>query len=358
MKKTAIILSNLGGPDSPEAVEPFLFSLFYDRAIITLPNPLRWFIAKLISRRRAPVAKTIYDHIGGKSPILEFTREQQAALEQALADEGNAHIKLFTVMRHWKPLSSEVIHEVKAYAPDEIVFIPLYPQFSTTTTGSAVTDWIKQLTKQQVDAPCKVLCCYPLEASFIKSHAELIRCHYQQALQQKKTRILFSAHGLPKKIVEKGDPYQWQVEQTVAAIVKELAIEDLDFRICYQSRVGPMEWLTPSTDTEIMQAGAEKLPVLVVPVTFVSEHSETLVELDIEYKKLAEEHGASGYYRVPALAINHYFIESLATMCRAMMASPCTGKVQIAACGEKKLCPNQFSGCIHNTHNDPYKEAS
>lgn len=347
MKKIAVILANLGGPDSLDAVEPFLFNLFYDKAIITLPNPLRWLIAKLISKRRTPVAKKIYEQLGGKSPILDLTREQATELEALLNSNNDITAKVFVVMRHWKPFSRDVVKEINAYAPDEMLFLPLYPQFSTTMTGSSIADWIKKIKAYELP-PCKFICCYPMEPLFIQSHIDLIMSTYREAKQLGTPRILFSAHGLPEKIVLNGDPYQWQVEQTVAALVKGLKMDDLDWRICYQSRVGPMEWLKPSTETEIIRAGEEKIPLIVVPVTFVSEHSETLVELDIEYKKLAKKHGIDHYFRVPALATNSHFIESLRHLCEEMIKQPADKKNIIQSSGGKKICPKAFSGCIHN----------
>jgi protoporphyrin/coproporphyrin ferrochelatase len=347
MKKIAVILANLGGPDSLRAVRPFLFNLFNDPAIITLPNPFRWLLATFISTKRKKTAQEIYKQIGGKSPILDFTLEQAEALEKWLNNNSGCTVKLFTTMRYWKPFARQVVKDVKSYAPDEIIFIPLYPQFSTTTTASSVKEWRKESQKHHLSVPCKVLCCYPVEPSFIAAHSELITTTYQQALASGIPRILFSAHGLPKKMIEKGDPYQWQVEQTVKAITEKLRINKLDYRICYQSRVGRLEWITPSTEEEIENAGKDNVPLVIVPISFVSEHSETLVELDIEYKKLAGQHAVPGYYRVPALATEKLFIESLSNSCNALIQSDYSQKNIITSCSGKKLCPNVFSGCIN-----------
>ncbi len=310
-KKIAVVLFNLGGPDSLDAVQPFLFNLFCDKAIITVPNPFRYFIAKLISSKRTHQAKEIYSQIGGRSPILFETEAQKKALEKKLNGNKNEY-KVFISMRYWYPFSYETIEDVKKYSPDEIILLPLYPQFSTTTTESSVDDWGAQAKKIGMNIKTNIVKNYFFEENFIKSHSSLIKKLYKNS---EKLRILFSAHGLPKKIVEKGDPYQRQVEKTVELVVKDLAIENLDYVVCYQSRVGPLEWIGPSTESELERAGEEKVSVMVVPIAFVSEHSETLVELDIEYKKLAMDSGVKNYYRVPTLSTDELFIKSLAEIC-------------------------------------------
>lgn len=313
MKKTAVILFNLGGPDSLKAVRPFLFNLFNDRAIIDLPQPLRFFVATMISLLRAKKARAIYQHLGGKSPIYELTAAQAEALEKQLRAKGD--YKVFVCMRHWHPMSKIVVKKVKNYAPDQVILLPLYPQYSTTTTGSAFTEWQRAARKYGLDVPTTEITSYPTDRGFIAAHVKLIRDMYWKASENGTPRILFSAHGLPEKIIEAGDPYQEQVEQTVAAIVQVLAIDGIDYRICYQSRVGKLKWIGPETSAEIINAGADGVPVLVVPVSFVSEHSETLVELDVEFRHLAELHSVPGFWRVPALGTEELFIEALADLC-------------------------------------------
>lgn len=336
-RKTAIVLFNLGGPDGPAAVQPFLKNLFFDPAIIRLPRPLRWLIAQLISRRRAPVAQKIYEELGGKSPILENTQLQAAALESSLA--GHGQCKVFTVMRYWHPRASEVVEQVKTYAPDHIILLPLYPQFSTTTTGSSLTEWKR--TAEKLGIPTSTVCCYPTQPQFVTAHAQLVRTYYDEAARTGlKPRVLFSAHGLPEKIITAGDPYQWQVEQTTRAVLKELAIDGIDAVNCYQSRVGPMKWIGPSTESEILRAASDKVPVVLVPIAFVSEHSETLVELDIEYAELAHSNGLNSYYRVPTLSVHAYFIATLSDLClKQTTASTC------AAHTGARFCPKAFKGC-------------
>lgn len=308
--KTAVILMNLGGPDSLNSVKSFLFNLFYDKSIITLPNPLRWIIAKIISTLRNKKAQEIYKLVGGASPIMQETIAQKKALEQKL--EGR-DIEIFIVMRHYHPMSLEVVKKIKLYNPDEIIMLPLYPQFSTTTTGSAVADLKNSLSIEACLVPQKVICCYFKTDGFVAAHAELILSAMEKIIDKDNMCLLFSAHGLPKKVVLNGDPYQWQIEESVKAIVKKLSIKKLDYKISYQSKVGPLEWLTPNTEDEIKEAAIAGKAILVVPIAFVSEHVETLVELDLEYSKIAKDANVE-YIRVPALSINDKFIESLADL--------------------------------------------
>ncbi len=297
-----------------EAVKPFLFNLFYDPAIINLPNPLRWIIAKIISSRRAPIAREIYKYMGGKSPILEQTEMQRTALEKSLNENSDDSYKCFIFMRYWHPFAKDVVKDVKAYTPDEIILLPLYPQYSVTTTGSGLIDWHKNAVEISLDCPFKVIKEYPDNNFFVETIADMIRSRIDKLEMKSEYRILLSAHGLPKKIIEGGDPYQKQVEQTCAAVMRELEAEKLDHVICYQSRVGPLEWIGPSTDDEIKRAGKDKKNIIMVPVAFVSEHSETLVELDIEYKELAAEYGIKEYIRIDTVGDQVKFIDGLVKM--------------------------------------------
>ncbi|MCE3231858.1 MAG: Ferrochelatase [Rickettsiaceae bacterium] len=314
-KKIGVVLFNLGGPDSPEAVKPFLFNLFNDKAIITLPNPFRFLLAKIISSRRAPVAKQIYSEIGGKSPIFEETEKQAKALEQRLNNSNNEY-KTFIAMRYWHPFSYEALNEVEKYKPDEIILLPLYPQYSSATTASSLNDWLMQCKKSDISIPTDIIHSYQVEDNFINSHAKLILNEYEKVSDKNNLRILFSAHGLPQKLIDAGDPYQLQIEQTTSSIVQKLSIKNLDWKVCYQSKVGRLKWLEPSTENEIIEAGKENRSLIIVPIAFVSEHSETLVELDIEYKKLAESRGVRQYLRVPALGSDELFINCLARLCK------------------------------------------
>jgi len=309
--KRAVILFNLGGPDKLENVEPFLFNLFNDSAIISIPSIFRYPLAKFISKRRAPIAKNIYKEIGNKSPILELTQEQAKSLENTLSTKGD--YKCFVVMRCWHPRASDVIKKVQEYKPNEVILLPLYPQYSASTSGSSINEWKEICKKENYQVKTKTICCYPTENNFVESHAKLIKKTIKN-LKNNSFKLLFSAHGLPENKIKNGDPYQWQIEQTVEQIMSKLTNENLDYTICYQSRVGPLKWIGPSTDEIIIKYSKEKKGIVIVPVAFVSEHSETLVELDIEYKKLAEKNGCSFYKRVPALGIEEDFIKGLSKL--------------------------------------------
>ena len=340
--KLAIVLFNLGGPDRPEAVRPFLFNLFNDPSIMGVPNPLRWVLAQIISRRREKAAGPIYDLLGGGSPLLPNTEEQARALQDALEDLGN--VKVFIAMRYWHPMAPETAAAVKQFGPDRIILLPLYPQWSTTTTASSARVWKQAATRVGLDQPTTLLCCYPTDRGFIGATAGLIRAALAEVTVQGKPRVLFSAHGLPKRVVQAGDPYQWQCERTAAAVVAELGVDDLDWVSCYQSRVGPLEWIGPSTDSEIRRAGKDGVPVVVVPLAFVSEHSETLVEIEIEYRHLADESGVPQFVRVPAVGVDPLFISGLAELVRRAVAAP--GAVLSEAGG--RLCPAAFRGCCQS----------
>jgi|TARA_B110000238_G_scaffold200308_1_gene249974 ferrochelatase len=307
--KKAVILFNLGGPDSLDAVEPFLFNLFNDPAIFSLPKFLRYPLAKLVSKRRTPTAKAIYAEMGGKSPILEETQAQAKAIEQNLKNEMDEY-KCFIVMRCWNPRAIDVVKKVKTFNPDQIILLPLYPQYSNATSGSSINEWQDVCKEENLTAETKIVCCYPTEKDFILSYASLIK-EKIDLNKLEEIKLVFSAHGLPENKIKQGDPYQWQVEQTVKELVKKLSIEKLDYILCYQSRVGPLKWIGPSTENVIKEEARKHKIIVVVPVAFVSEHSETLVELDIEYKKLAEENGSKDYIRVPAVTTNQDFINSL-----------------------------------------------
>jgi protoporphyrin/coproporphyrin ferrochelatase len=310
MPRRAVVLMNLGGPDSPQAVRPFLINLFSDRAIIDLPLLLRWPLARLIAGRRASVARDIYDYLGGGSPLLANTEAQAKALEAALG----AEYRCFIAMRYWRPFTRDTLAAVKAWRPDEVVCVPLYPQFSTTTTASSLAAWRREAAGQNLICPTKVVQAYPTAPGFVAALAALIAPILDEAGQSQKIRLLLSAHGLPLKIVRAGDPYPEQIEKTAKAVVAMLDRSDLDWIVCYQSRVGPLAWLSPATDDEIRRAGRDGVAVVIAPISFVSEHSETLVELDRDYRRLAETAGVPGYYRVPAVGADPQFIAALAAL--------------------------------------------
>lgn len=307
--KLAVVLFNLGGPDGPAAVRPFLANLFRDRAIIDLPAVARIPLAALIAKRREKSARANYDLMGGASPLLPETQAQARALEariRALAPD--ADVGVFIAMRYWKPFAAETARAVAAFAPDEIVLLPLYPQHSTTTTASSLKDW---RAAYKGPGRSRSVCCYPTAEGLVEAYVRGIRQTWGRAGGPTGLRLLFSAHGLPQKVIDAGDPYQAQVEATAAQIAARLP-EFPDWRVCYQSRVGPLKWLSPSTDQEIRRAGEEGRGVLVAPIAFVSEHVETLVELDHDYGRLAHEVGCRPYLRAPTPGVSESFIDDLA----------------------------------------------
>lgn len=355
-RKIAVVLFNLGGPDSPEAVKPFLFNLFNDKAIISAPKPIRWMIAKLISTRRAPIAREIYKELGGASPLLTNTIDQAKALDIDLNKKSpkNVSAKCFISMRYWHPFVDKTVKEVKDWEADEVVLLPLYPQFSTTTSESSIHSWKQAAIAQGVLKPTRAVCCYPTSDGFIKAVSDLTEASLDGLRANgidKDVRILFTAHGLPKKIVDGGDPYQWQVEETAKAIAESLKekiseFENSDWRTCYQSRVGPLEWIQPYTEDEIQQAGNDGKSLVIVPIAFISEHSETLVELDIEYKELAEEAGVKNYARVSTAGIHPAFISCLSDLVLKQVNQD--GLNHIYSDKISKICPAKYGRCICN----------
>lgn len=305
---------SLGAPDRPEAVRPFLTNLFSDPAIITLPTPLRWPLARLIAGRRAKTTVDIYSHLGGGSPLRENTEAQARALEAELGDGSCC----FVAMRYWHPLTEETAAAVKEWRPDEIVCLPLYPQFSTTTSGSSLAAWQCAASAIGLICPTRAIGSYPTAPGLIAALARLIAPMLDKASEaHAKVRLLLSAHGLPLKIVRAGDPYPEQIAQTATALIEALARPGLDWVVCYQSRVGPLKWLGPLADDEIRRAGGDRTAVVIAPISFVSEHSETLVELDRDYRRIAERCGVPGYYRVPAVGTHPQFIAALAELVRS-----------------------------------------
>jgi len=351
MKRLAIVLYNLGGPDRLEAVEPFLYNLFMDPAIISAPLPVRWVLAKLISKRRVRFAQEIYKHIGGKSPLLDQTNDQARALELVLrAQHAEVDVQAFVCMRYWHPMSDEVAQSVKAFGPDQIIMLPLYPQFSTTTTESSFIDWDRAAKTAGINVPTKRICCYPKDSGFVLAQVKLLKESLEKARKQaggKSIRVLFSAHGLPKKIVDnKGDPYPDQVKQganQIVAEMKALGVTLDDWLVSYQSRVGPLEWIGPSTEDEIRRAGTDGVGLVILPIAFVSEHSETLVELDIEYKHLADQVGVTTYLRVPAVCTHENFIDGLAKMVKSTLLQ---SQNLCPAGGTSRICPNNTRACL------------
>jgi ferrochelatase len=305
------------------------------------PAPIRLALAALISTTRAPSAQKNYAMMGGGSPLLPETEKQAAALRHRLrSDLPSQEVEVFIAMRYWRPLTEKTAKDVAAFAPDDVVLLPLYPQFSVTTTGSSLRAWS---TAYNGGGAVHTVCCYPAARSFVSAHAAQIHKTWAAAGSPLGVRLLFSAHGLPERVIKSGDPYQAQVERTAAGVMEVLG-KDWDCSICYQSKVGPLTWIGPSTPSEICRAAADGKGVLLCPIAFVSEHVETLVELDHEYADLAAEVGVTTYLRAPALGVVDGFIETLVEATKSALntkgvapfgCSPCQG------CYSK--CPAQGS---------------
>ena len=340
-RRIAVVLFNLGGPDDQATVKPFLFNLFNDPAIIGLPGLVRTPLARLISSRREKTAQANYALMGGGSPLLPETRRQAESLEKALATRlPDDEVRAFIAMRYWNPLTEETAAEVAAFGPDEIVLLPLYPQYSTTTTASSLKLWNAVYAGS---GDSRTVCCWPEAHGWIDAQAAAIADKLDEA-GDRPVRVLFSAHGIPEKLVSgKGDPYQEQVESTVAAVVKRLAElgRPVDHAVCYQSRVGPLKWLGPSTPEALEQAARDGKGAVVVPVAFVSEHVETLVELDIEYRELAHQLGVAPYLRAPTVSTAPPFIEALADATVHALGRTGVSPYGPGCRGEWKACPCQ-----------------
>ena len=340
--RIAVILFNLGGPDSPAAIAPFLKNFFMDPLILRVPYPVRFFLARLIAFRRSRrEAGQSYAALGGASPLLANSRAQAGALEGALRG-GGLDVRCFVCMRYWHPMAAAVVRDVAAWRPDRIILLPLYPQYSTTTTESSFRDWDAACAAAGLRAPTARICCYPYESGFIAESARLVRAAYDTALAQGRgaPRILFSAHGLPQKVIDAGDPYQWQCEQGARAIAAAAGLDGADWAICYQSRVGPLAWIGPSTDDEIRRAGADGVPVVIYPHAFVNEHVETIVEIGEEYRHLAESCGVPYFARVETVGTGGAFIAGLACLVRGLAARDGT----FSSAGGR-ICPHDFSAC-------------
>ncbi len=313
--KIAVVLLNLGGPDSIDAVEGFLFNIFNDPDIINFPLSFlfRTRLAKLISSKRAPRIQEQYKKIGGKSPILDTTKKQAALLEAAL--NRNIESKVFIAMRYWKPFTADAVEAVEKFRPDKIVLLPLYPQYSVSTTGSSLREWNKfaQKSDSLKNVPTVLVEKYYLNELYIRAIIERINSAIDRfpAGKRDKVKILFSAHGTPIKLVKMGDPYSEHIRETVEKVVKTGGYK-LPWSLCFQSKVGPQKWLTPSTPAVIEENIANGVKnLLIVPIAFTADHLETLFELNIEYRHLAEQKGVEQYEMTAGLNDSPTFISAL-----------------------------------------------
>lgn len=330
MGRTGVLLLNLGGPDQLEDVRPFLFNLFSDPEIIRLPFPwLQKPLAWLISTMRARKSQENYRQIGGGSPLRRITEAQGEALKAELERKGEP-AGIYIGMRYWHPFTEEAIARIKRDRIDRLVILPLYPQFSISTSGSSFRllekIWQEDVVLDRVDYT--VIRSWYQEPRYLQAMADLIARELDQFSNPNEVTIFFSAHGVPVSYVEEaGDPYQKEIEECTALIMKTLNRPNSHV-LAYQSRVGPVEWLKPYTEDAIKELAAQEVKdLLVVPISFVSEHIETLEEIDIEYREIAEEAGIHNFRRVPALNTHPVFIEALADLVVDALKSP---KVQLS----------------------------
>lgn len=347
-ERIAVVLFQLGGPDKPESVKPFLYNFFMDPNVVRLPLPMRWMLATFIANQRSrKQAKMSYDELGGASPLLANTEKQRAALDSHLADLRDAGhtVGVFTCMRYWHPMTPEVMGQVKAFEPDRVVILPLYPQFSSTTSGSSWRVWQLEARKQGFDKPTTFVCCHPGDPGYVSTSVKNLRQAYEKAAEHGEPRVLFSAHSIPKAYVKQGDPYQkqceWSAQVLADALARDLGRASIDWQICYQSRVGLQKWIGPPTGEVIQQAGAEGKPLVVYPHAFVSEHVETLVEIGVEYREEAEKAGVPHFERVPTVMDDEAYIAGLARQVRLGLARSET----VVSNEIGRLCPDGFKDC-------------
>ncbi|MBE9130142.1 MULTISPECIES: ferrochelatase [unclassified Coleofasciculus] len=325
MGRVGVLLLNLGGPDEPEDVRPFLFNLFSDPEIIRLPfswlqTPLAW----LISTMRAKKSQENYRQIGGGSPLRYITEAQAQALQDQLQEKGQ-EANIYVGMRYWHPFTEEAIARIKRDGIEQLVILPLYPQFSISTSGSSFRLleklWQEDPRLNQIEYT--VIPSWYKQPGYLQAMADLIAQELNRFPNPESAHIFFSAHGVPLSYVtEAGDPYQQEIEDCVNLIVQTLNRPNAH-SLAYQSRVGPVEWLQPYTEDSLQELGTQGVKdLLVVPISFVSEHIETLQEIDIEYRELAEESGIEHFQRVPALNTHPIFIDSLATLVTEALNAP------------------------------------
>lgn len=315
MNRIAVVLLNLGGPDSLEAIEPFLYNLFCDPDIFKLPFGQKM-LAKFISSKRAPKVAEEYKLIGGKSPINEWTELQRSMLEKNLRNI-NAGIDVHIAMRYWKPLTDETVAKVEAGNYDKIILLPLYPHYSITTIGSSFNEWDRHYKGDK--SKLIYIGNYQTNEKYIAALNQRIDETILRFPENVKENIqlVFSAHGTPVSLVKKGDPYSIQIKETVDAVMKARNYSHSHHQ-CFQSKVGPMKWLEPATDTMIEElSAAGKKNLLIIPISFVSDHVETLFELDIEYRHVADKCGIENYIVMKGLNDSQLFIEALAELVKS-----------------------------------------
>jgi ferrochelatase len=325
MGRVGVLLLNLGGPEQLEDVQPFLFNLFSDPEIIRLPFPwLQRPLAWLISSSRAKRSQENYQQIGGGSPLRRITEQQADALKTALAEKGE-DADIYLAMRYWYPFTEEAVAQIKRDDIEKLVVLPLYPQFSISTSGSSFRLlerlWLEDPDLQRI--AYTVIPSWYARPGYTQAMADLIAQELDKLDHPDDAHIFFSAHGVPVSYVEEaGDPYQREIEHCTDLIMRSLNRAN-PHTLAYQSRVGPVEWLQPYTEDAIEDLANQGVKdLVVVPISFVSEHIETLQEIDIEYRELAEAAGIHGFHRVPALNTHPLFINDMAEMVIGAMNSP------------------------------------
>ncbi|HJQ25888.1 MAG TPA: ferrochelatase [Blastocatellia bacterium] len=319
--RVGVLLFNLGGPETLADVRPFLFNLFADPDIIRLPfrflqKPLAW----LISTRRYKKSSGYYEKIGGGSPLRRITDEQARALEAALARRGIS-ARAYVAMRYWKPFTEEALEQIARDALSHLVVLPLYPQFSISTTGSSLNRMNELIKENGYSLPrTSVVCSYEDDEGYISALAASVAEKLAEFPDPDHAHILFSAHSVPVSYIKRGDPYLEQTERTVELVMHRLG-KERPYTLSFQSKVGPVEWLGPATDATIRRLASEGVEqLLMVPVSFVSEHSETLYEMDLLYGELAAEVGIKHYLRVSTMNCRADFIDALARLVEGALA--------------------------------------
>jgi len=311
MKKIAVVLFNLGGPDSLDAVQPFLENLFNDPDIFKIP--FQKSLAKFISKKRTPKVQKEYELIGGSSPINMWTEKQRSMLQMDLI-KNNVDAEVFVAMRYWKPLTSETAEIVAAKKFEKVILLPLYPHFSISTTGSSFNEWKRVYSGKQSNLI--YINSYPTNQYYIRAINQKIDETLLNFPEDKRkdVQLVFSAHGTPVSYVKKGDPYSGQIKETIEAVMK-LRNPLHEFHLCFQSKVGPAKWLEPSTSDKIKELSLKgKNHLLIIPISFVSDHVETAYELNIEYRSVANECGIENYFVMTGLNDSTLFISALTAL--------------------------------------------
>jgi ferrochelatase len=334
-RRIGVVLFQLGGPDTLEAIEPFLFNLFCDPDIIDFPGARlgRKALAKLISSTRARKVQHHYALIGGGSPIRRFTEQQARCLQLKLTDSG-LDARCFVAMRYWHPFTSEAIEQLRTARCDEVVLLPLYPHYSSTTTGSSLNEW-RRLFRDQIPVHC--IESFYQHQLYLDALAEKVDEALARFPQPERAELIFSAHSVPSAVIERGDPYQRQIEETVELLMKHGGWQN-HCRLCYQSKVGTSKWLPPSLHQTLRDIKTERIrEVCVVPISFVSDHVETLGEIDHEAREEAYDLGITQFEMTEGLNNSATFISALADLVKTAVNMPRTAETETVSAGVDAL---------------------